>query len=92
MAAQEIKEGRKMATVRKDRHAGGRPRTCVPTAWGKRVDRLAEQKGLTRRDLAERVGITPVSLWQFLMGKARPRLETAGRMADALGVPLDKLR
>jgi len=42
--------------------------------------------------LAERVGITPVSLWQFLMGEARPRLETAGRLADALGVPLDKLR
>jgi transcriptional regulator with XRE-family HTH domain len=53
---------------------------------------LAERRGLTRSELAERVGITPVSLWQFLMGKARPRLETAGRLADALGVPLDKLR
>ena len=70
----------------------GRPRKRTPTPWGKRVDDLAAQRCLTRRELAERVGISPVSLWQFLMGKARPRLETAGRMADVLGVPLDKLR
>jgi transcriptional regulator with XRE-family HTH domain len=81
-----------MAAMRKTKTAGGRPRHRIPTAWGKRVDRLAEQRGLTRRQLAERVGISPVSLWQFLMGDARPRLETAGRLADALGVPLDKLR
>jgi transcriptional regulator with XRE-family HTH domain len=81
-----------MAAMRKTKPVGGRPRKCVPTPWGQRVDKLAERRGLTRSELAERVGITPVSLWQFLMGKARPRLETAGRLADALGVPLDKLR
>lgn len=80
-----------MATTKKP-NVGGRPRRRVPTPWGQRIDRLAEKKGLTRRELAERVGITPVSLWQFLMGQARPRLETAGRLADVLGVPLDKLR
>jgi transcriptional regulator with XRE-family HTH domain len=53
---------------------------------------MAERRGLSRTELAERVGITPVSLWQFLMGLARPRLETAGKLADALGVSLDKLR
>ena len=82
-----------MATRKKPvRNLGGRPRRRTPTAWGQRVDQLAERRGLTRRELAERVGITPVSLWQFLMGEARPRLETAGRLADVLGVPLDKLR
>jgi len=82
-----------MATKKQaPRHPGGRPRKRTPTAWGQRIDKLAEQRGLSRRELAERVGITPVSLWQFLMGEARPRLETAGRLADALGVPLDKLR
>jgi DNA-binding XRE family transcriptional regulator len=80
------------ATKKHAPHPGGRPRKRTPTAWGKRVDKLAEARGLTRRELAERVGISPVSLWQFLMGQARPRLETAGRMADVLGVPLDKLR
>jgi transcriptional regulator with XRE-family HTH domain len=80
------------ATKKHEPHPGGRPRKRTPTAWGRRVDKLAEARGLTRRDLAERVGISPVSLWQFLMGQARPRLETAGRLADALGVPLDKLR
>jgi transcriptional regulator with XRE-family HTH domain len=81
-----------MAAMRKTKQSGGRPRRRIPTAWGKRVDAMAEQRGLSRRELAERVGISPVSLWQFLMGDARPRLETAGRLADALGVPLDKLR
>lgn len=82
-----------MATRKKPaRQPGGRPRKRTPTEWGQRVDKLAERRGLSRSELAERVGITPVSLWQFLMGKARPRLETAGRLADALGVPLDKLR
>jgi transcriptional regulator with XRE-family HTH domain len=82
-----------MATAKKRQpHPGGRPRKRVPTTWGKRVDKLAEARGLTRRELAERVGISPVSLWQFLMGEARPRLDTAGRIADALGVSLDQLR
>ena len=82
-----------MAAMRQTaKHAGGRPRTRVPTPWGQRVDAMAKRRGLTRRDLAERVGITYVSLWQFIMGDTRPRLETAGRLADALGVPLDKLR
>jgi transcriptional regulator with XRE-family HTH domain len=80
------------ATKKPQRHPGGRPRRRTPTEWGQRVDALAERRGLTRRELAERVGISPVSLWQFLMGQARPRLETAGRLADVLGVTLDKLR
>lgn len=81
-----------MAAVRKTKPVGGRPRKRVPTPWGQRVDKMAERRGLSRTELAERVGITPVSLWQFLMGLARPRLETAGKLADALGVSLDKLR
>jgi transcriptional regulator with XRE-family HTH domain len=81
-----------MATTRRQQQQPGRPRRREPTPWGKRVDRLAAARGLSRRELAERVGISPVSLWQFLMGECGPSLETAGRMADVLGVPLDKLR
>lgn len=85
-----------MATKNGKRAGGtgrtGRPRTRTPTAWGQRIEKLAQQRGLSRRELAERVGISPVSLWQFLMGDAGPSLQTAGRLADVLGVPLDKLR
>lgn len=80
-----------MATVGK-RHAGGRPRRRTPCAWGRRLESLAKSKGLTRTDLAERIGVRYVSLWQFIMGETRPSLGTACKLADALGVPLDKLR
>jgi len=82
----------KKPTKQRPRGRIGRPRRKTPTAWGQQIDRLAEARGLSRRQLAERVGISQVSLWQFLMGKAGPSLKTAGRLADALGVPLDHLR
>jgi transcriptional regulator with XRE-family HTH domain len=80
-----------MATA-SDRHPGGRPRRKTPCAWGRRVDALAKRRGLSRTELAERVGIRYVSLWALLMGSSRPRMETACKLADVLGVPLDKLR
>lgn len=72
--------------------AGGRPRSRQPSAWGRRVERLAADKNLTRQELAERLGISYAALWALLMGKARPRLATWFRLADTLGVPADKLR
>lgn len=80
-----------MATVT-GRHAGGRPRRKTPCAWGRRVEAMARTRGLSRTELAERVGITYVSLWGFLMGNSRPSLQTACKLADVLRVPLDKLR
>lgn len=80
-----------MASVT-DRHAGGRPRKRTPTDWGKMVDDLIGKRGLTRTKLAKKVGISYVSLWQFIMGLASPSFETAGKIADTLKVPVDKLR
>ena len=71
---------------------GGRPRRRTPCAWGRRVEALARAKGLSRTELAERIGINYVSLWGLLMGLSRPKLDTACKLADVLGVPLDKLR
>lgn len=78
-----------MATV--ERHAGGRPRKNTPCAWGKKVEAMAIRRGLSRRELAERAEITYEGLWALLMGKAKPRLDTACRLATALGVPVQKL-
>jgi transcriptional regulator with XRE-family HTH domain len=80
-----------MARV-KERHAGGRPRRKVPSEWGKRVEAMATRRGLTRSELASRVGISYVSMWLLIMGRTRPKMETACRLADVLGVSLDKLR
>jgi transcriptional regulator with XRE-family HTH domain len=81
-----------MATANSQRHPGGRPRKNTPCEWGRRVDALAKKRGLTRSELAERVGIRYVSLWGLIMGLSRPKMDTACKLADALGVPLDKLR
>ncbi len=72
--------------------SGGRPRNRVPSEWGLRVEAMAAKRGLTRSELAEKIGISYVSMWQLLMGQTKPKMETACRLADALGVPLDKLR
>lgn len=81
-----------MATVSDKRHAGGRPREVRVSPWGRTVEALAARKGLTRRELAERAGIKPPSLWALLVGKSKPKFETVCRLADALGVPVSKLR
>jgi len=74
------------------RHPGGRPRAVPVTKWGMRVETLASKKGMTRRELAERAGITAPSLWALLVGKSKPKFATVCKLADVLGVPVTKLR
>lgn len=80
-----------MATVSK-RQLGGRPQRRTPCEWGRRVEAMAKARGLTRTTLAKRIGVRYVSLWQFIMGEASPSMDTACKLADVLGVSLDKLR
>jgi transcriptional regulator with XRE-family HTH domain len=47
---------------------------------------------MSRRELADRVGIKPPSLWALLVGKSKPKFATVCRLADVLGVPVQKLR
>jgi transcriptional regulator with XRE-family HTH domain len=53
---------------------------------------LAAKKTLTRSALADRLGITYPSMWALIMGKSKPSMDTFCKLADILGVPLDKLR
>jgi len=75
MAAGDAKANRRLARMatkkQAPRHPGGRPRKRTPTAWGQRIDKLAEQRGLSRRELAERVGITLPNLSILKTNKAR---------------------
>lgn len=50
------------------------------------TETLAE-RGVSRRGLARALGTSPGLLWQWSAGNNLPRLETAQRVADALGEP-----
>jgi DNA-binding XRE family transcriptional regulator len=79
-----------MATVGNART--GRPRAVPLCPWGELVESLAARKRLGRPELAQRIGISEPSLWALLVGKSKPKFETACRLADVLGVPVTRLR
>lgn len=74
------------------RHAGGRPRAVPVCEWGQRVEAIMRQRGMTRKDLADKAGIKPPSLWALLVGVSEPKFQTVCALADALSVPVTKLR
>ena len=46
-------------------------------------------RGLTKRELAQAVGLTPAAVSQYETGHARPRVETLARLALALRLPAE---
>lgn len=50
-----------------------------------------QKRGLTQRELAAKVGVSGAAIAQYETGKAKPRIETAFRIADALDVLLSEL-
>lgn len=53
--------------------------------------RLRENKGLTRKEVGERMGISSVQVANYESDKSWPRLMTAHRLAVALDITLDEL-
>lgn len=49
------------------------------------------RKGLTQRELADRVGVSQEQIHRWETGRLTPRLEAATKIADALDVTLDDL-
>jgi|APCry1669188879_1035177.scaffolds.fasta_scaffold30507_2 DNA-binding XRE family transcriptional regulator len=83
-----------MATVSRRENVvnkGGAPRTREPSALGKKIDSRLEKIGMTRPELAKAVGIGYVSMHHIIHGVNQPRLETAKKICDALGVSLSSL-
>jgi len=74
-----------------EKNKGGRPRSCHLSALGMRIETLSKVKGLNRQELAEQAGVSRHALWSVLVGNTRPRLDTAIKIADALGVPVNSL-
>lgn len=52
-----------------------------------RIKEICKSKGITLNDLAERVGVSRVSLSGIATGKQKPSFDTLERLADALNIP-----
>jgi transcriptional regulator with XRE-family HTH domain len=60
-------------------------------AWGEVIRRYRQWKQLSRRELAQRAGLSPVFLGEIERGEKDPSAHTLSLVADGLGVPLAEL-
>ncbi len=58
---------------------------------GERIKELRKKKGLTQKDLAERVGFSYVNISQLENSRKNPKLETIRKIAAALDVSMNEL-
>lgn len=58
---------------------------------GKIIKTLRKEKGITQQELGKRMGISQQQVAQYETGKLKPKLETLGRIAEALQVPRSSL-
>ena len=56
----------------------------------KRIKEVCQEKGMTQKDLAEKLGITDISLNKTLRGEY-PQLQTLEKIANALNIPISDL-
>jgi transcriptional regulator with XRE-family HTH domain len=63
----------------------------VLRAWGEVIRRYRQWKGLSRRELAQRAGLSPVFLGEIERGEKDPSTHSLCLIADALEVPLSEL-
>lgn len=53
------------------------------------IDNILREKGLTKTDIAKRIGLSRESLYRILSGN--PTLDNIKKLADALEVPISEL-
>ena len=58
---------------------------------GAAIDRIRRAKGWTYRELANRIDCTQQSCIAWVQGQQEPRATMLAKIADALGVSIDKL-
>ena len=61
------------------------------TALGNRIKALRAERHLRQRQLADKAGLTPSMVSQIESGRLSPSLNTVGKLAGALGVPIASL-
>ena len=62
------------------------------TALGERIKALRQERALQQRQLAEKAELTPSMVSQIESGRLTPSLNTLGRIAGALSVPIAALQ
>ena len=81
-----------MASSKPALKAGVRSRAAtVEEDVGRRLRAHREESGLTLRELARRLGISPSAISQIETGKSRPSVSTLYAMVSELGMSLDEL-
>lgn len=58
---------------------------------GNNIKLYRKQKGLTQKQLAEKIGSTDSAITRYESNSREPSIETITKIADALGVPVSKL-
>ncbi len=53
------------------------------------IDNILKEKGLSKTDIAKRIGLSRESLYRILSGN--PTLENLNKLANALEVPISEL-
>ncbi len=58
---------------------------------GRKVRELRDERGLTQRQLAERAGVSPMTVSRTERGNHAPSTNTLAKLAGGLDVPLSAL-
>ena len=72
----------------------GRPATgrkATGELFGKRLEKLRKQRGMTLAQVADQLGVSKPTVWAWEKGKARPVEERLPALAAALGLQEDEL-
>ena len=61
------------------------------TETGKRIVELLDKRGMTRKELAQKAGVTQAAISRYTKGNRNPKGEVVARIADALNTTTDYL-
>lgn len=63
----------------------------VAASTGDKLKLLRLREGMTQKELADKLGVTPQNISQYERGLKKPKIETVQKMADALGVDVSEI-
>jgi transcriptional regulator with XRE-family HTH domain len=55
----------------------------------KTLEKYLEAEQVTVRDLADRIGVTPVTIYRYIDGDRQPRPEIAFKLSEECNIPFD---
>jgi len=56
-----------------------------------RIKELCSSKGVSQKDLGQKIGVSPTSLSRISTGEQKPSIDTLEKIATALGVEVSEL-